>query len=488
MKNNIKLALTFDDVLLKPAHSTILPKEVDLSISLSSDIKLNIPFLSAAMDTVTESKLAIALAREGGMGVIHKNLSIEQQSLEVDKVKRSESGMILDPITINSNLTIKDALNIMSNYKISGVPVVDEGKLVGILTNRDIRFETNFDLKVKDRMTSKNLITVSEGTTLNQSKSVLQKHRIEKLLVVDSEGKLKGLITVKDILKKEEHPNAAVDKHGRLLVAAAVGVENSTMDRVSALHEKQVDAIVLDTAHGHSKSVLDLTKNIKNKFPKINLIVGNVATGAGTEALIDNGADIIKVGIGAGSSCTTRIIAGVGVPQLTAVMDAVEIANKYDKRIISDGGMRYSGDIAKSLAAGSVAVMLGSIFAGTKETPGEVVLWEGRSYKTYRGMGSVAAMKKGSHDRYFQDLNDSKKLVPEGIEGLVPYKGVLSDTVAQLIGGVKSCFGYCGASNILDFHKKSEFISITSSGIVESHPHDINITQDSPNYRKPDFK
>ena len=488
MKNNIKLALTFDDVLLKPAHSTILPKEVDLSISLSSDIKLNIPFLSAAMDTVTESKLAIALAREGGMGVIHKNLSIEQQSLEVDKVKRSESGMILDPITINSNLTIKDALNIMSNYKISGVPVVDEGKLVGILTNRDIRFETNFDLKVKDRMTSENLITVSEGTTLNQSKSVLQKHRIEKLLVVDSEGKLKGLITVKDILKKEEHPNAAVDKHGRLLVAAAVGVENSTMDRVSALYEKQVDAIVLDTAHGHSKSVLDLTKNIKNKFPKINLIVGNVATGAGTEALIDNGADIIKVGIGAGSSCTTRIIAGVGVPQLTAVMDAVEIANKYDKRIISDGGMRYSGDIAKSLAAGSVAVMLGSIFAGTKETPGEVVLWEGRSYKTYRGMGSVAAMKKGSHDRYFQDLNDSKKLVPEGIEGLVPYKGVLSDTVAQLIGGVKSCFGYCGASNILDFHKKSEFISITSSGIVESHPHDINITQDSPNYRKPDFK
>ena len=488
MKNNIKLALTFDDVLLKPAHSTILPKEVDLSISLSSDIKLNIPFLSAAMDTVTESKLAIALAREGGMGVIHMNLSIEQQSLEVDKVKRSESGMILDPITINSNLTIKDALNIMSNYKISGVPVVDEGKLVGILTNRDIRFETNFDLKVKDRMTSENLITVSEGTTLNQSKSVLQKHRIEKLLVVDSEGKLKGLITVKDILKKEEHPNAAVDKHGRLLVAAAVGVENSTMDRVSALHEKQVDAIVLDTAHGHSKSVLDLTKNIKNKFPKINLIVGNVATGTGTEALIDNGADIIKVGIGAGSSCTTRIIAGVGVPQLTAVMDAVEIANKYDKRIISDGGMRYSGDIAKSLAAGSVAVMLGSIFAGTKETPGEVVLWEGRSYKTYRGMGSVAAMKKGSHDRYFQDLNDSKKLVPEGIEGLVPYKGVLSDTVAQLIGGVKSCFGYCGASNILDFHKKSEFISITSSGIVESHPHDINITQDSPNYRKPDFK
>ena len=488
MKNNIKLALTFDDVLLKPAHSTILPKEVDLSISLSKDINLNIPFLSAAMDTVTESKLAIALAREGGLGVIHKNLSIDQQSLEVDKVKRSESGMILDPITINSNLTIKDALNIMSNYKISGVPVVDKGKLVGILTNRDIRFETNYNLKVKDRMTSNNLITVSEGTTLTQAKSVLQEHRIEKLLVVDNEGELKGLITVKDILKKQEHPNAAVDKHGRLLVAAAVGVEKSTMDRVSALIEKQVDAIVLDTAHGHSKSVLDLTASIKNKFPNINLIVGNVATANGTEALIDSGADIIKVGIGAGSSCTTRIIAGVGVPQLTAVMDAVEIGNKYNKKIISDGGMRYSGDIAKSLAAGAECVMLGSIFAGTKETPGEIVLWEGRSYKAYRGMGSIAAMKKGSHDRYFQDLNDSKKLVPEGIEGLVPYKGELSDTVAQLIGGVKSCFGYCGAGNISKFHKKAEFISITSSGIVESHPHDINITQDSPNYRKPDFK
>jgi len=488
MKDKIKLALTFDDVLLKPAHSTILPKEVDLSISLSEKIKLNIPFLSAAMDTVTENKLAIALAREGGMGVIHKNLSIMEQSLEVDKVKRSESGMILDPITIKPNLTIKDALKIMSNYKISGVPVVDKGKLVGILTNRDIRFETNYSLKVKDRMTSSKLVTVSEGTTLNQAKIVLQKHRIEKLLVVDKKGKLQGLITVKDILKKEEHPNAAVDEHGRLLVAAAVGVEKTTMQRVAALVEKQVDAIVLDTAHGHSKSVLDLTSKIKSKFPQISLIVGNVATASGTEALIDNGADIIKVGIGAGSSCTTRIIAGVGVPQLTAVLDAVEVANKFNKKIISDGGMRYSGDISKSLAAGASCVMLGSIFAGTKETPGDVVLWEGRSYKVYRGMGSVAAMKEGSHDRYFQDLSDSKKLVPEGIEGLVPYKGMLSETVAQLIGGVKSCFGYCGSSNISNFHKKAEFIQITSSGIVESHPHDINITQDSPNYRKPDFK
>ena len=488
MSEKIRLALTFDDVLLKPAFSQVLPKEVDLSMKLSDKISLNIPFLSAAMDTVTESKLAIALAREGGMGVVHKNLTIEEQALEIDKVKRSESGMILDPVTIKSNMTIKDALNIMANYKISGVPVVDKGKLIGILTNRDIRFETDHTLKVSQRMTKNNLITVSEGTTLNQAKSVLQKHRIEKLLVTNKEGKLVGLITVKDILKKEEHPNASIDMHGRLIVAGAVGIEDSTMDRVSALIDKQVDAIAVDTAHGHSKSVLNMVSKIKSKFPDIVLIAGNVATANGTEALIDNGADIVKVGIGAGSSCTTRIIAGVGVPQLTAVMDSIEIATKYNKKIISDGGMRYSGDIAKSLAAGAHAVMLGSIFAGTKETPGELVLWEGRSYKTYRGMGSISAMKRGSHDRYFQDMEEAKKLVPEGIEGLVPYKGPLADTITQLIGGVKSCLGYCGAKNITDFHKKSEFIQITSSGIVESHPHDINITQDSPNYRKPDFK
>ena len=488
MDKNIKLALTFDDVLLKPAYSEILPREVDLSIKLSEKISLNIPFLSAAMDTVTENQLAIALAREGGLGVIHKNFSIERQALEVDKVKRSESGMILDPITIKPNMKIKDALSIMSNYKISGVPVVDKGKLLGILTNRDIRFETNFNLKVTERMTTKKLITVSEGITLEKAKSVLQKHRIEKLLVVNKNGKLKGLITVKDILKKEDHPNASVDKHGRLIVAGAVGIEKSTLDRVTALVEKQVDAIVVDTAHGHSKSVLDITKKIKTKFPNIDLIVGNVATSYATEALIDHGADIVKVGIGAGSSCTTRIIAGVGVPQLTAVIDCSEIASKYNKKIISDGGMRYSGDIAKSLAAGANAVMVGSIFAGTKETPGDVILWEGRSYKSYRGMGSIAAMKSGSHDRYFQDLKDSKKLVPEGIEGLVPYKGPLTDTVVQLTGGVKSCLGYCGSKNIKDFHEKSEFIRITSSGIIESHPHDINITQDSPNYRKPEFK
>tara|TARA_S200000501_G_scaffold187346_1_gene176199 strand:+ start:1925 stop:3400 length:1476 start_codon:yes stop_codon:yes gene_type:complete len=487
MNKQFKTALTFDDVLLKPKFSSVLPKEVDLSINLSKTLKLKIPFLSAAMDTVTESKLAISLARKGGLGIIHKNFSIEQQAFEVDKVKRSESGMILDPITIEPEFKISKAMEIMANYKVSGLPVIKNKKLVGILTNRDIRFENNFNLEVKDRMTSSNLITVPESTTLEQAKSVLQKHRIEKLLVVDDSGQLKGLITVKDILKKEDHPNAAVDVHGRLLVGAAVGIEKNTLDRVSALVEKQVDCIVVDTAHGHSKSVLKTVEAIKKIYSNINLIVGNVATSQGTKALIDSGADIVKVGIGAGSSCTTRIVAGVGVPQLSAVLECYEQADKLNKKIISDGGMRYSGDIAKSLAAGANCVMLGSIFAGLEETPGEVVLRDGRSYKSYRGMGSVAAMKKGSHDRYFQDLKSNKKLVPEGIEGLVPYKGKLNDTVEQLIGGIKSCFGYCGSKNIMEIKDKAEFIQITSSGIIESHPHDINITKDSPNYRKPDF-
>lgn len=487
MNKQFKTALTFDDVLLKPKFSSVLPKEVDLSINLSKTLKLKIPFLSAAMDTVTESKLAISLARKGGLGIIHKNFSIEQQAFEVDKVKRSESGMILDPITIEPEFKISKAMEIMANYKVSGLPVIKNKKLIGILTNRDIRFENNFNLEVKDRMTSSNLITVPESTTLEQAKSVLQKHRIEKLLVVDDSGQLKGLITVKDILKKEDHPNAAVDVHGRLLVGAAVGIEKNTLDRVSALVEKQVDCIVVDTAHGHSKSVLKIVEAIKKIYSNINLIVGNVATGQGTKALIDSGADIVKVGIGAGSSCTTRIVAGVGVPQLSAVLECYEQADKLNKKIISDGGMRYSGDIAKSLAAGANCVMLGSIFAGLEETPGEVVLRDGRSYKSYRGMGSVAAMKKGSHDRYFQDLKSNKKLVPEGIEGLVPYKGKLNDTVEQLIGGIKSCFGYCGSKNIMEIKDKAEFIQITSSGIIESHPHDINITKDSPNYRKPDF-
>ena len=482
---NLKESLTFDDVLMVPKYSEILPREVDLRTSITKNIKLNIPLLSAAMDTVTESEMAVALAREGGVGIIHKNLTIEQQCAEIDKVKRSESGMILDPVTINSNKTLNDALEIMSKYHISGVPVVDEGKLQGILTNRDIRFETNLSLKVLDRMTNKNLVTVKEGTTLEEAKEVLQKHRVEKLLVINGDGDLTGLITVKDILKKQNFPNAAIDKHGRLLVGAAVGIDVDTVDRVAELVNNNVDVIIIDTAHGHSKSVMDMTKKIKNSFSDLDLIVGNVATPEGVESLIDCGADAVKIGIGSGSSCTTRIVAGVGVPQLSSILNSFKIARKRNIPIISDGGMRYSGDIAKSLAAGSNAVMLGSIFAGTDESPGEMILWEGRSYKSYRGMGSISAMKSGSSDRYFQKGTQNKKLVPEGIEGMVPVKGPLSDLVHQLIGGVRSSMGYCGAKSLVEFNKKVEFIKITSSGIVESHPHDLDVTKEAPNYRKP---
>ena len=436
------------------------------------------------MDTVTESQMAIAMAREGGIGVIHKNLSIENHVKEVDRVKRSESGMILDPVTITSGKTIRDALDIMAHFHISGVPVVDDGKLVGILTNRDIRFETNLDLSVSDRMTGKNLITVKKGTTLEEAKSVLQKHRIEKLLVVDDEGALCGLITVKDILKKENHPNAGTDRHGRLLVAAAIGVSSDTMERAQALVHANVDALVVDTAHGHSKGVLETVKNLKSKL-NVEIIAGNVATADGTQALIDVGVDAVKVGIGAGSSCTTRMIAGIGVPQLTAVLNAFECAQKNDIPIISDGGMRYSGDIAKSFAAGAETAMLGSILAGTNESPGEIILWEGRSFKSFRGMGSIAAMNEGSKDRYFQQNTESKKLVPEGIEGMVPYKGDVMETIHQLMGGVRSSMGYCGTKSIKEFHKNIEFIRITGAGMKESHPHDINITKDSPNYQKP---
>ena len=477
--------LTFDDVLMVPKYSEILPREVDLSTFITKNIRLNIPLMSAAMDTVTESKTAIALAREGGMGVIHKNLSIAEQCSEIDKVKRSESGMILDPVTINSKKTIEDALKIMSKYHISGVPVVDNGKLKGILTNRDIRFENDLDLKVSERMTDNKLITVKEGTTLDEAKEVLQKHRVEKLLVVNDLGNLTGLITVKDILKKQNFPNAATDKHGRLLVGAAVGIDDDTLDRVSELINNNIDAIIIDTAHGHSKSVINMTKNIKKRFSNIDLIVGNVATSDGVEALIDSGADAVKIGIGSGSSCTTRMIAGVGVPQLSSILNTYEIAYKRNIPIISDGGMRYSGDIAKSLAAGSNAVMLGSIFAGTDETPGEIILWEGRSYKTYRGMGSISAMKSGSSDRYFQKGTKNKKLVPEGIEGMVPIKGSLSNLVHQLLGGIRSSMGYCGAKNLKVFNKKVEFIKITSAGMIESHPHDLDVTKEAPNYRKP---
>ncbi len=477
--------LTFDDVLMVPQYSEILPREVDLSTKITKNISLNIPLLSAAMDTVTESKLAVALAREGGIGIIHKNLTIEQQSAEIDKVKRSESGMILDPVTIESSKSLEDALNIMSKYHISGVPVVDNGKLKGILTNRDIRFETNLSLKVSDRMTSSNLITVKQGTTLEEAKEVLQKHRVEKLLVTNNDGALTGLITVKDILKKQNFPDAAIDKHGRLLVGAAVGIDANTPERVAELVNNNVDLIVIDTAHGHSKSVMEMAKTIKKAHSNIDLIVGNVASANAVESLIDCGADAVKVGIGSGSSCTTRIVAGVGVPQLSSIINAYEVASKKNIPIISDGGMRYSGDIAKSLAAGSSAVMLGSIFAGTDESPGEMILWEGRSYKSYRGMGSISAMKSGSSDRYFQKGTKNKKLVPEGIEGMVPVKGSLSELVHQLLGGIRSSMGYCGAKTINDFVNKVEFIKITSSGIVESHPHDIDVTKEAPNYRKP---
>ena len=480
----MKEALTFDDVLLVPQLSSILPKDVDITSRLTRNIQLNIPLISAAMDTVTESQMAIAMAREGGIGVIHKNLSIENHAKEVDRVKRSESGMILDPVTITSRKTIREALDIMAHFHISGVPVVNDGKLVGILTNRDIRFETNLELLVSDRMTGKNLITVKKGTTLDEAKSVLQEHRIEKLLVIDDEGTLCGLITVKDILKKENHPNAGTDKHGRLLVAAAIGVSSDTMERAQALVNANVDALVVDTAHGHSKGVLETVKKLKSRL-NVDIIAGNVATAAGTQALIDAGVDAVKVGIGAGSSCTTRMIAGVGVPQLTAVMDAFESAQKNDIPIISDGGMRYSGDIAKSFAAGAETAMLGSILAGTNESPGEIILWEGRSFKSFRGMGSIAAMNEGSKDRYFQQNTESKKLVPEGIEGMVPYKGDVMETIHQLMGGVRSSMGYCGTKSIKEFHKNIEFIRITGAGMKESHPHDINITKDSPNYQKP---
>ena len=487
-KNSIREALTFDDVLLVPQYSEILPRDVDLSTQLTKNVGLNVPLISAAMDTVTEYRMAIALAREGGIGVIHKNLSIDDQAEQVDLVKRSESGMILNPITISKDKTIGDALEIMEKFSISGIPVVDDEKLLGILTNRDIRFEEEHSILISERMTTESLVTVEEGISMEEAKKVLQKNRIEKLLVVDKNGKLSGLITVKDILKKQSCPNAAADKHGRLVCGAAVGIEDSTLDRVGALLDASVDVIFVDTAHAHSKSVIKQIKLIKKEYSNCELVVGNISTAEAAEMLIDNGVDAVKVGIGAGSSCTTRIVAGVGVPQLSSVMDAYEFACKKGITIISDGGMRYSGDIAKSLAAGAGCVMLGSLFAGTDESPGETVLWEGRSYKTYRGMGSVAAMKVGSKDRYFQTKSNNKKLVPEGIEGMVPFKGPVSDTVHQLVGGIKSSMGYCGSENISNFSKKAKFIRITSSGMIESHPHDIKITKESPNYHKPKLK
>ena len=479
-------ALTFDDVLLVPQESHVLPREVNLKTRLTNKINMNIPLLSAAMDTVTESDMAIALAREGGIGIIHKNLSIEDQVLMIDRVKRSESGMIADPVTLTIDKTIRDAKNVMNNYHISGLPVVDDGKLVGIITNRDIRFEKNDDLSVRDRMTSENLVTVKKGTTLDQAKEVLQQHRIEKLLVVDDKGNLAGLITVKDIQKKEDFPHACKDKTGRLRVGAAVGVGRDSIDRCQALWDNDVDVIVIDTAHGHSSGVLDSIKNIKKSVGELQVIAGNVATSDGVKALIDCGVDAVKVGIGGGASCTTRIIAGVGMPQLSGIMNSVDEANKQNIPIIADGGIRYSGDLSKAIAAGAEIVMLGSMLAGMDESPGEFILFEGRQYKSYRGMGSLGAMKQGSGDRYFQENAEDTKLVPEGIEGMVPYRGPVKNTIHQLMGGLRSSMGYCGAKDIQDFHKKAEFIQTTTAGVKESHPHEVKIMKEAPNYQVSD--
>ncbi|MFC1785135.1 IMP dehydrogenase [Candidatus Neomarinimicrobiota bacterium] len=481
-----KYSLTFDDVLLVPQKSSVLPRDVDLSTKLTNSISLNIPILSAAMDTVTESAMAIALARAGGMGVIHKNLSIARQIEMVDIVKRSESGMIMNPITLDMDKSIGEAKALMAKYKISGLPVIRGKKLKGILTNRDIRFEKDLTLSITERMTSDKLITVPIGTTLEKAKEILQIHRIEKLLVVDDNGELVGLITVKDIQKKEEFPNSSKDGRGRLRVAAAVGVGKDAIERAEALNQAEVDVIVVDTAHGHSKGVLQTVKTIKTKIGNTALIAGNVATADGTKALIDSGVDSVKIGIGAGASCTTRIIAGVGVPQLSAIMDGVDEARKHGIPVISDGGIRYSGDIAKALAAGADIVMLGSVLAGMEESPGETILYEGRQYKAYRGMGSLGAMSHGSGDRYFQEGTEATKLVPEGIEGMVPFRGAVSNAIHQLLGGVRSSMGYCGEKTIKEFGKNSKFIQISAAGIKESHPHEVRIVKESPNYQVSD--
>ena len=483
MSNNIEKKLTFDDVLLVPRKSSVLPKEVDCATKLTKNITLNIPIMSAAMDTVTESDMAIALARQGGIGVIHKNLSIEDQALMVDKVKRYESGMIRNPITLDDKKTVRDAKQLMDQYSIGGLPVLSKGKLVGIITKRDIRFESNLDTLVKDRMTSKDLITVNSDTSNEDAKKILQKHRIERLLVVDKHNNLDGLITVKDLTKKEEFPLSTKDKNGRLRVAAAISVREDWRDRIKALVKVGVDAIVVDTAHGHSQFVLDLVKKIKKEFPEVDLIAGNVSTAEATEDLIKSGADCVKIGIGAGSSCTTRIIAGVGVPQLSAVMDCAQVGLKHNTPIIADGGIRYSGDIAKSLAAGANVVMLGGMLAGMDESPGETIVYEGRRYKSYRGMGSLAAMKEGGGERYFQQEKDELKLVPEGIEGMVPFRGPVNNTIFQLIGGLKSSMGYCGAKDLKSFFKHKKFIEISAAGIKESHPHEVSIIKEAPNYQ-----
>ncbi|NMA82701.1 MAG: IMP dehydrogenase [Epulopiscium sp.] len=480
MHKLVKEGLTFDDVLLIPGYSQILPKDVELATSLTKKIKLNIPLMSAGMDTVTEARMAIAMARQGGIGIIHKNMSIERQAEEVDKVKRSEHGVITDPFYLSPDHYVYEANELMARYRISGVPITEGTKLVGILTNRDLRFETNHNKKVSEVMTKENLITAREGTTLEQAKAILAQYRIEKLPIVDEEGNLKGLITIKDIEKAIQYPNSAKDEQGRLLVGAAVGVTVDVLERVTHLVNAKVDVIVIDTAHGHSQGVLDTVKRVKEAFPELQIIAGNVATAAATIALIEAGADGVKVGIGPGSICTTRVVAGVGVPQITAIYDCAEAAKPYGVPVIADGGIKYSGDLVKAIAVGGSVCMLGSLFAGCEESPGDTELYQGRKYKVYRGMGSLAAMEKGSKDRYFQE--DAKKLVPEGVEGRLPYKGSVEDTIYQLIGGLKAGMGYGGTRTIQDLQENGQLIRITNAGLRESHPHDIHITKEAPNY------
>ncbi len=472
--------ITFDDVLLVPQYSEVIPNQVDLTTNLTQSIKLNIPLMSAGMDTVTEHRMAIAMARQGGIGVIHKNMSIEAQAEEVDKVKRSENGVITDPFYLSPEHTLQDANNLMAKFRISGVPITEGKRLVGIITNRDLKFETDFSRKIKECMTSENLVTASEGITLAEAKKMLAQARKEKLPIVDKDGNLKGLITIKDIEKQIKYPHAAKDSQGRLLCAAAVGVTPDILQRVEPLVNARVDAIVIDTAHGHSANVLKTVKMVKDAYPELQVIAGNVATGAATEALIKSGVDAVKVGIGPGSICTTRVVAGIGVPQITAVMDAYETAKKYGVPIIADGGIKYSGDITKAIAAGANVCMMGSMFAGCDESPGTFELFQGRKYKVYRGMGSIAAMENGSKDRYFQA--DAKKLVPEGVEGRVAYKGSVEDTIFQLIGGLRAGMGYCGAPTIETLKENGKFVKITAASLKESHPHDIHITKEAPNY------
>ncbi len=471
---------TFDDVLLVPQKSEVTPDMIELGTNLTKKVKLNIPIISAAMDTVTESALAIAIAREGGLGVIHKNMTIEQQAMEVDKVKRNENGVIVDPFYLSPDNTLEEADALMGKYKISGVPITVDGKLVGIFTNRDLRFESDLSKKLEDCMTKENLVTAPEGTTLEEAAVILQKKKVEKLPIVDNDGMLKGLITIKDIEKSQKYPNSARDSQGRLVVGAAIGVTQDVLERAGALVAAKVDVLVLDSAHGHSKNIIDTVKKLKEAYPETPVIAGNIATAEAAEDLIKAGVDAIKVGIGPGSICTTRVVAGIGVPQITAVFDCAQIAKKYGIPVIADGGIKYSGDLVKAIAAGADVIMIGSLFAGCEESPGECEIYQGRQFKVYRGMGSIAAMNKGSKDRYFQ--TNTKKLVPEGVEGRVPYKGALCDTIYQLLGGIRSGMGYCGTKTIPELKENGKFVRITGAGLIESHPHDISITKEAPNY------